>query len=133
MKKLKIFVVALLSVCTWFALSLFVGCTGDQLAAPTNLKIDLNHKLTWDEVEDARNYVVEIKDANGEIVDSKKEKRATSSLKNLEVGEYTIRIKAVGSQDGAESAWSVEFEFEFDSFYSIFKVLQFLSTKRLIT
>lgn len=112
MKKLKIFVAVLLSVCTWLALCLFVGCKDFELSTPTNIEVDINHKLTWDEVADARSYVVEIKDANGEIVDSKKEKREYSSLKSLAVGKYTIRIKAVGAQDGVESDWSTALEFD---------------------
>ena len=112
MKKLKFFVAVLLSVCTCLAMCLFVGCKDFELSTPTNVQVDLNHKLTWDEVEDARSYVVEIKDENGELVDNKKEKREYSSLKNLAVGKYLIRVKAVGSQDGAESDWSAAFKFD---------------------
>jgi len=112
MKKLKIFAVICLSVCAFLALSLITACKEYALPAPTNIKVDYNHKLTWDEVEEARSYVVEIKDSNGEIVNSKKEKREYTSLKNLEIGLYEIRIKAVGNEDGVESDWSTVFEFD---------------------
>lgn len=112
MKKLKIFIVMLLSVCAFIALSCITACKNFDLATPTNIQVDYNHQLTWDEVENARSYTVEIKDSNGEIIDSKKTKQENTSLKSLEVGTYEIRVKAIGSNSGSESDWSEIFEFD---------------------
>lgn len=96
MKKFKFFVILSLMIGVLFSLC---ACGGEQLATPTGVSVDIENQLTWTAVEDARSYIVEIKDENGENKELTPRK-ATASLSNLEEGDYEIRIKAVG--DGSE-------------------------------
>ena len=108
MKKLKIF--AVLSLFVIGALAGFTACKGD-LVAPTEFDIDLDNVLTWEDVETARSYVVEIKNvANGEITEHTS-RRETMSLAYLDVGDYEIRIKSVGSDEEDTSDWSEALHF----------------------
>ena len=88
MKKLKIFAVIVFMICTITALLGLTGCEDYTLSTPTNISVDLDHLLTWDNVEQARRYEIEIKNENGEIVTSKKQNKESISLKELEIGNF---------------------------------------------
>lgn len=106
MKKLRIFAVIAFMICTITALFGFTSCDDYALTTPTNISVDLDQLLTWDEVEQARRYEIEIKDENGELVSSKKQNKESLSLKELEIGNYTIRVRAIGSEEEEVSDWS---------------------------
>jgi hypothetical protein len=109
MKKLKIFTaIGLLVVSAALG---FAACKNTDLDAPSGFDVDLENLLTWSDVEDARSYIIEIKNvATGETTESSA-KREYFSLDDLEVGDYEIRIKAIGGKDGEESKWSETYYF----------------------
>ena len=84
------------------ALSLFAACSSDALDRPTGLKI-VNKTISWNAVEDARGYTVEIA---GNKYDTRRTSYSFESL-DLEAGTYTIRVKARGNgNDVADSDWA---------------------------
>lgn len=109
MKKLKIFTALGLLIVS--AALGFASCKKYDLIAPSDFDVDLENLLTWSDVEDARSYVIEIKNvATGETTESSA-KREYFSLSDLAVGDYEIRIKAIGGKDGEESDWSETYYF----------------------
>ncbi|MBQ4053395.1 MAG: hypothetical protein IJD33_03550, partial [Clostridia bacterium] len=68
MKKLKIFAAILFMICTFGGLFSLTGCDKYELATPVIIGVDLEHQLTWNEVEAARRYEIEIQNENGEVV-----------------------------------------------------------------
>lgn len=128
MKKFRRILILCLVLCV--ALGLLSGC-GGQLSAPKNLSVDIDNVLTWDTVDMASNYEVEItaRDneplivlSDGAAVDTyvTTSRRATLDLSNssrfrLEEGDYYIRIKAVArTQNTSDSEWSDQYEFHKD-------------------
>jgi hypothetical protein len=87
------------------------GCGKPKLDKPEGLIVDQDTLvLSWDKVEDARYYTIQIKGA-----ETKKQNSSTNafSLAYLDAGKYTITVKAYGKEDEVEpSAWSKEFAFE---------------------
>ena len=57
MKKFRRILILYLVLCV--ALGLLSGC-GGQLSAPKNLSVDIDNVLTWDTVDMASNYEVQI-------------------------------------------------------------------------
>ena len=108
MKKLKIFTaIGLLAISAAFG---FTSCKND-LVAPSKFDVDLENLLTWSDVENARSYLIEIKNvATGETTESSA-KREYLSLDALAVGDYEIRIKSIGGKKGEESSWSETYYF----------------------
>lgn len=89
-------------------LTIFVGCGGKSLSAPSNVAVDEpTLTLTWDEVKYASYYTVSI---DGEGTSKQKDSsKNTYSLETLEEGTYTIKVKAkVSGSDGehSDSPWS---------------------------
>ncbi len=133
MKKLKIFAVIVFMICTITALFGFTSCESYALATPVNVSVDLDNVLTWDEVDQARRYEVEIKNENGEIISSKRQNKAAVSLKDLEIGNYIIRVRALGSEEEELSDWSEEIEFyrayETGCVYTLINNMEYQITK----
>ncbi|MBO5481622.1 MAG: leucine-rich repeat protein [Clostridia bacterium] len=97
---------------TLAGLTIFAAC-GNRIDTPTGITIDMNNKLTWTAVEDARRYVVEITDVDSGEKKEVSSKKNAYSLSGLEEGEYLIRIKAIaGNKNEQDSEWSVQYEFE---------------------
>lgn len=103
MKKFRLFVVLSLMIGVLIALC---SCGGEKLSTPTNVTVDIENQMVWDAVENARSYIVEIKSENGESKEVAPRK-TTTSLSNLEEGDYEIRVKAVGDgEEYKDSDWT---------------------------
>ena len=111
MKKLKIISSIGFAACIFAALLMLTSCFGKGVKTPTNIKVDLDHNLTWNEVSNARIYNLEIKDlATGETL-TKQTRKETYSLASLAEGAYEIRVRALGGDDES-SEWSEPFHFD---------------------
>jgi hypothetical protein len=117
MKKLKISVLIGFLICMFGAFLCLTGCNEETIAAPTKLNIDIELTLTWDKVDAARSYQIEVTNDEGTVVVDKKEKKTYTSLKSLEMGLYSVRVKALGRSEGVESAWTeaISFDRPYDS------------------
>ena len=118
MKKLKYLVATVFLICTFLFIT---GCGKSKLSAPTNLTVDLNNKLTWNPVENARSYYVEIKNTDGEVVVKNKDgslpisRKNNYSLSKLAEGDYKINVIAIaGNAKDKNSAPSETLEFHKD-------------------
>ena len=102
-KKFKWVWITTLLMCVLMVLT---GCK-NRLSTPTNLAIDQTSlTLTWDEVENATNYVIQVDDKS--YVSSK----TSYSLSKIEAGEYEIKVKACdGTNAYKDSKWSKEIDF----------------------
>lgn len=86
------------SVCT-------TACSQNKLPAPENITIDDSYVLSWEAIEHSHGYIVEVTDSAGATTET--EARLTNfNLEKQEVGDYEIRIKAVGDDGYADSLWS---------------------------
>lgn len=95
----------------------FAGCSKDVwLAAPQaeTFTIDENNVLTWDPVEDARCYSIEILNVDtGEKITEQDYRDTSYSLSGLAEGKYEIRIRALsGSNLSIQSEWSAVKDFQ---------------------
>lgn len=129
MKKIKILALTALLI---GSLGLFIACGGD-LDAPTGFSVDQDNKLSWNAVDGARNYVVEITDENG-VKEEKSAKKTYYSLKDLVEGDYEIRVKAIaGNKDDDDSKWSETYYFhkayETGCLYSLVNNIEYEITK----
>ena len=99
MKKLRLYLLLGAILC---CILVFAGCGPKTLDRPTGVRVDTEKmELTWDEVENARLYSVEI---NGEADATHNNPYSISKLK---AGEYEFRVKALGDGDAyADSDWS---------------------------
>ena len=89
--------------------------TSAGLEPPQSLEIDIDNQLSWDTVESARSYLVEVKNESGEAVLSKTTRKTSYSLSDLAVGDYEIRVRATGgAQNDQTSAWSEALYFHRD-------------------
>lgn len=96
-------------------LLVFCGCGGAQLSAPDHIDLDSDYNLTWDEVENARSYKLEIVNADSGTASAYSTRKPTYSLSKLGEGDYDVRIMAIGSESaGLQSAWSKVFSFHRD-------------------
>lgn len=103
MKKLK-FLIAFLTL-SLLTLSL-AACSG-ALEAPQKISIDENYSLSWNSVDDARGYIVEVTDVSTGIAQENETRRSPYSLATLAEGDYEVRVKTVGGrQNSVQSAWS---------------------------
>lgn len=107
----------------WFlpvaALLLLVGLASCKKSAgletPQSLEIDIDNQLSWNAVDLARSYLVEVKNEKGEEVFSKNTRKTSYSLSDLEVGDYEIRVRATGgAQNDQTSDWSEALYFHRD-------------------
>ena len=111
MKKLKIFtLLGLLTIGA--AVGGFTACSKDDLATPGDVAVDYENVLTWSDVDKARTYTIEIKDLSSGEIKTSSVKREYFSLAYLAIGDYEIRIKAIGGDEGVESEWSETYYFE---------------------
>ena len=112
MKKTKLFAIVSIIICTLFAV--LASACAHALDVPTGWTIDENLVLSWAGVEDARNYLIEIKNCETGETEEETSRKKSISLEELDVGNYEIKIKAVaGERSGnADSGWSKVIEFE---------------------
>ena len=98
---------AIIAGTTVFLASTFIpACTVATLSVPYGMTIDDSYRMTWNDVENARGYVISIKGDDG-VVFEDEARRPTYSLEDLEEGDYEIRIKADGGDSQyADSEWS---------------------------
>lgn len=112
MKRLKIAILISLII---GALTIFVGCGGSNLAAPQQLDYNIENELSWDPVENARGYYVEIINvATGDSEKSQEVKRTSTkiSLSFLEQGDYDIRVRALAKDKDEKTKWSETIHFQ---------------------
>ncbi len=98
----KIHIIILSLIITVVAGFLFVACGAPRLASPSDLTIE-NKTLSWNAVDNARGYTVEIAGEQHDL------RRTTFSFDNvfLEEGTYTFRVKARGNGvDFSDSDWA---------------------------
>ena len=88
-----------------FVTAYSAACSKQQLETPQNIVIDDSYRMTWEDVENSRGYTVAITYPSGET-DEEVARRANYSLESLEMGDYEIRVKAVGDNGFADSPWS---------------------------
>lgn len=110
MRKLQSVLIILALTVTAF----FSACSSKaEIAAPRNLTVDTENTLTWEKVDDARTYTVEIANADAEGKQEKNARKPLLSLDFLATGNYLIRVKAIGGEDGATpSDWSETIEYQ---------------------
>ena len=98
---MKKFGILILSSLIAVAAAMLIACSVPALSSPQGLEIT-NKTLSWNAVENARGYTVDI---NGETRDIR---RTTYSFEsNLPEGTYKFRVKARGNGvDFSDSAWT---------------------------
>ena len=111
MKKLIKFIIVI------FAIGLFVAALSacsdvSKLPSPAGISLDEDNNLTWEVVENARSYKVEIVNVETGNKVERSTNKAKFSLDNQPEGNYEIRLKAVsGMKDYTDSDWSEVKEF----------------------
>lgn len=116
MKKYRLFgSLFLLTLLTLLLASVFTSCA-KPLPSVQGLSVDEDNVLSWEAVDSARTYTLEIKVAGAEEVLLEKSTRKTHySLSDLEAGDYEIRIQTVGGEDNTLlSDWTETFAFHRD-------------------
>lgn len=101
----KITVTVAAAVC--IAMPLTSCKSGTELDSPTGFVLDENYNLTWSPVENARSYLLDIRNVETGGAEEASSRRESLALSYLDVGDYDIRVKAVG--DGSrfrDSEWS---------------------------
>lgn len=99
MKKLRILFISGLFV---LAFCLLAACSTPRLSKPANLTIT-NKTLSWDAVDNARGYTVDINGVQQDV------RRTSYSFEGtrLEEGSYTFKVKARGNEiDYVDSDWA---------------------------
>ncbi len=91
---------------------LFGGCSKERLSSPSNISIDDDLNLTWNSVENARSYTVDITNIDDGVSTQNVTRRNKYSLMSLAEGDYEIKIMATGYENRYEnSQWSITTEF----------------------
>ena len=113
---MKRFLKRLFPVAAFLLLFGLASCgTSAGLETPQSLEIDIDNQLSWDAVNSARSYLVEVKNESGEAVLSKTTRKTSHSLSDLEVGDYEIRVRATGgAKNDQTSEWSEALYFHRD-------------------
>ncbi len=111
MKKLKYFTI--MAIVMMFSFLLLTSCKGEKIASPTNLEVDIDNKLTWSPIEEARTYTVNIVGVANEYAKDFTTRKPSYSLAKLDEGDYVIKVKAI-SDSKDESNWSDAFQFHRD-------------------
>ena len=99
MKKLRILIISVFAI---LAFCMLIACGAPALSKPENLEIR-NKTLSWDAVENARGYTVDINGVQHDI------RRTSYSFEGtrFEEGTYTFKVKARGNDvDFADSDWA---------------------------
>ena len=111
-KKLNAFVAVGLTL----SMPLFASACGEErLDTPTGFEVNEENLLTWDVVEDARSYTVEITPVDTGTSETATARNESYSLASLDEGDYLIRVMATGGRQNAlTSDWSATFEFHKD-------------------
>lgn len=91
-----------------------VGCDkAIMLESPTEFNLDENYNLTWSPVENARSYIVDIKNVNTGESSEATSRRENVALSYLDMGDYDIRVRAVGDGSRFQSSdWSTVISFD---------------------
>ena len=71
------------------------GCGRKKADAPSNISIDESNYLIWDEVFDAKSYVIIFTYVDKDIVTTTETRKNRFSLNELEEGDYQITIKTI--------------------------------------
>ncbi len=104
MKNIKVLIFIVAVIVLSFALG---ACSNQTLTAPATYDIDVDNNLSWSEVKGARSYTLEIKGVDNDYFAQESTRRTYFSLKNLEEGDYELRLMSVGSsRDNVDSDWS---------------------------
>lgn len=113
MKKFKSFAVVFLAVLL-SVMTLITGCGSGGLDVPFGIVVDQDNNLTWEAVEGARSYRIEIKFVDKGSTTESSTRKTMLSLSDLEEGNYEIRIMAIGGSSSSEitSPWSQTYSFE---------------------
>lgn len=94
--KIKYYLLALLLVLC----SLTVCACGASLDAPTGFTLDENYLLSWEPVEGARSYQIEVKAVGeSEPILNKSTRKTSYSLHDLKEGDYEVTLVAKGGKD----------------------------------
>lgn len=96
--------IILITVCVLALFSVFfVACGAPALPSPANLQIT-NKTISWDSVEHARSYSVEI---DGHVRDNIRRTSYSFDDMSLAEGTYTIKVRAHGNGiDYSDSPWA---------------------------
>lgn len=106
----KIFKKCIVAVLVSALLLLSSACMGVSLDAPQDLTVDIENRLTWSLVPEARSYDVEIVSVSDGERTEETTRRTYFSLSDLEEGDYDIRVRSV-NRDSAFSVWSETLRF----------------------
>lgn len=71
------------------------GCGKQKASAPSNITIDENNYLVWDEVFDVKNYVITFNYIDKNTVTTAETRKNRFNLNELEEGDYEITIKSI--------------------------------------
>ncbi len=111
MKKLKTLIAFLLCI----SMALLVGACADKLATPTGFTIDQYNVLSWNPVDAARTYKIEIRNVVTDESIEENTRKTSYSLDELKEGDYEIRLMSMGgSQNQTVSDWSPVINFHRD-------------------
>ncbi len=108
MKKITAILAAILILCMS---TLFAACGQKRLAIPTNFLLDEEDSLSWSDVDDARTYDIEIQMPDG-TVQERNTRNTYIRLASLDVGDYIIRVRAIGKDRTIQSEWSEAFGYQ---------------------
>lgn len=104
-KAVKIIVSLSAAIC--IALPLSACGRAAFLESPTGFVLDENYNLTWSSVENARSYILDIKNVETGVDTEATTRRESIALSYLEMGDYDIRVRAVGDKSHFnDSEWS---------------------------
>lgn len=106
-------------ICMILALCLALpaaACGGSAaLDVPQGIGLSEDYVLSWEEVEGARSYEVEIENTDSGEINVEPSRRTAYSLSALGEGNYSVRIRSVGgSRNDTYSEWSESFIFHRD-------------------
>lgn len=106
------FIALVLSIVICFLSVCAAGCSGTvKLDKPYGLSIDDSNTLSWIAVDGARSYIVSITNIDGETWENTA-RRSNYALSALAVGNYDIKVKAVGDgKNLGNSVWSETYYF----------------------
>ena len=109
MKKIcRILLVLLVCAC---ALNLS-ACSKTKIDAPTNLSIDEDNNLIWDEVYNAKSYNISFYNRDKNTTQVVSSRKTSTSLEELEEGDYLITVQSVSSsKDYLDSEYSEAMEY----------------------
>jgi len=91
------------------------ACGARELPSPVGFAVDDSFSLSWSRVDDAKSYLVSVKNVLSGETEEKTTRKTSYSLSKLDEGDYEIRIRAMGDGNSFEdSAWSEVYPFHKD-------------------